>query len=97
MQASKLSLILDPYLKDSKLVSKDENKIETTLNTTILYFYIHDNIKMTCQKSFFMLLKNSSSYLSGADDVEVYNFFFGNNDSYESIYINNIINIYFFE
>lgn len=29
-------------------------------------------------------------YIFGADDVEVYNFFFGNNDSYESIYINYI-------
>lgn len=75
MQASKLSLILDPYLKDSKLVSKDENKIETTLNTTILYFYIHDNIKMTYQKSFFMLLKSSSSYQSGAVEEVIYNFF----------------------
>ena len=64
------------YLKDSKLVSKDENKIETTLNTTILYFYIHDNIKMTCQKSFFILLKNSSSYLSGAVEEVIYNFLF---------------------
>ena len=35
-------------------------------------------------------------FLSGAGNVEVYNFF-GNNAAHESTYINNTINIYFFE
>ena len=39
------------------------------------------------------ILSSSNKYQYGAVAVEVYNFFFGNNDSYESIYINIIIKL----